>query len=390
MKTRYEKDIYQFLSLYRFFSFGIAVLLLQVVPLATSRAPDPEIYYILGSVGMYTFLKVFSPFRWTPKGAMIYVILGGDLLVCVTLVLYTGGVDSGFLLYSLTPIMTGALLLEEKTALSVAALSSLSLLVAHLGLSQLSGRFAWIMQGNYLPLVIIYIMSCFLIGFVAYRTNLNVRRRIERDAILEERRRIKQEMHDGVAQALGYLNLRTKGITESVSSGNIDKALTDLAHVQRVVQHTYEDIREGVDQLSTEVRHFPLIPTLAGYVREFGMSNDINTQFEASRNFPALSPVAEVHLLRIVQEALTNVRRHALASRAWVKLEHTPQEVKLMVKDNGRGFLASETQREPIGSQGLIVMNERAEGLGGTLSFDTAPGEGMEITVSISAEKVRL
>ena len=390
MRTRYERDIYQLLSFYRFFSFGLAVVLIQVLPLEAAKAPPPQTYLILTLVGIYTLLKVFSPLRWRQRDPMTYVVLGGDLFLCILLLLLTGGLDSGFLLYSLTPIIAAALLFEERIALFMAALTSLSLVVCHLILNRWSDNFVWLMQGNYLPLLIIYIIFCFLIATLSYRTNLNIRQRIEKGAILDERRRIGQEMHDGVAQALSYLNLKTKLVSDSVSAQNLEEALIGLGDIRRTVQDTYEDIRESIDQLSIEVSSFPLIPTLNRYIREFGEKSGIKVEFEVPGGLPNLSPVAELQLLRIAQEALTNVRRHAQATRVWGNLEDDTREVGMTVRDNGQGFFLADPQGSYADYHGLEIMRERVESLEGNLQILTAPGEGTEIRVSLPSEKVRL
>ncbi len=393
MQSRYEREAYQFLAVYRFLAYALAVMFTQVPlsPLTVPVMPSIELYIILMSIlGVYTLLRVFSPLRWRERSLMTYLILIGDFLLCILLVIFTNGLNSPFLLYSLTPIMTAALLFEEKVALSLAATASISLSAAHLALSQFTERFASIMQGYNLTLLIIYTLFCFVTATVPYRINLNIRRRIEREAIIEERRRIAREIHDGVAQSLGYLNLKTKIVSDSVSSQDTVQALNELGDIRKVVQDTYEDIRESIDQLSAEVRNLPIIPALASYTREFGNNNGIKVQFNVSKAFPQLSPVAELQLLRIAQEALTNVRRHALATEVGVRLENTSETVEMIVKDNGQGFTLSDLEKAPPGYHGLSIIKERAEGLGGSLDISTAQGEGTELRVSLPTEKVRL
>ena len=391
MLTGYEREAYQFLAAYRFLSYSLAVMFTQVVPtLGSPTIPDQQMVILLSTLGVYTILRVFSPLSWRERSPMTYLILIGDFLLCLVLVVYTDGLNSSFLLYSLTPIMTAALLFEERVSLSLAAIASLVLSVTHLALSQFTEKFSWIMQGHNLTLLIVYTLFCFVAAAVPYRINLNIRRRIEREAIIEERRRIARELHDGVAQSLGYLNLKTKVVSDSVASQDNVKALNELGDVRKVVQDTYEDIREAIDQLSTEIRNMPIVPALANYVREFGSNNGIKVRFDVPRAFPQLSPVAELQLLRIAQETLTNVRRHAQASEVEVKLEHSPQEVELLVKDNGQGFTLADIEESPPGYHGLNIIRERAEGLGGILNISTAPGEGTAVMVSLPTEKVRL
>ena len=391
MWTKYEREVYQFLAVYRFSAYALAVMFTQVpLALAAPTFSTNQTIVILSVLGVYTLLKVFSPLQWRERSPLTYLILAGDFLICILLVLFTNGLNSPFLLYSLTPIMTAALLFEERMALALAALASISLSLTHVTLSQFSERITFILQGYNLTLLIIYTLFSFVSATVPYRINLNIRRRIERDAIIEERRRIGREIHDGVAQSLSYLNLKTKLVSEAVSSQDTEQALTGLNDIQKIVQDTYEDVRDSIDQLSTEVRNLPLIPALRGYSREFGKNNDLQVQFDVPRAFPQLSPVAELQLLRIAQEALTNVRRHASATRVTVKLENTTEAVEMTVRDNGQGFSLSDPEDLPPGYHGLTIIRERAEELGGTFAISTAEGEGTEVRVSLPIEKVRL
>lgn len=389
MQTRYEREAYHFLAVYRFLAYALAVMFTQITP-ALGVMPPTQLYIILGTLGVYTILKVFSPLRWQATGTMTYLILVGDFLICILLVIYTNGLNSVFLLYSLTPIMTAALLFEEKWSLSLAATASLSLSLTHIALSQFTERFTWIMQGYNLTLLIVYTLFSLVCAMVPYRINLNIRRRIEREAIIEERRRIAREIHDGVAQSLSYLNLKTRAVSDSVSSRNTVQALTELGEIREVVQGTYENIRESIDQLTTEIRSVSLTTALGNYAREFSDNNGIPVRFEASKGFTRLSPVAELQLLRIAQEALTNVRRHAMASEVEMKLTNTADSVEMMIKDNGQGFNLLDLGKSPPGYHGLTIIKERAEGLGGSVKIATAPRGGTEVRVNLPVEKVRL
>ena len=389
MRYRYEKEAYQFLSVYRFLAYALAVLFSQVAP-AMSTMPIAQLYIILGMLGVYSILRVFSPLRWQARGTMTYLILIGDFVLCILLVVYTNGLNSVFLLYSLTPIMTAALLFEERIALALAAVATLSLSLTHLFLSQFTERFTWILQGHNLTLLIIYTLFSFVVATVPYRINLNIRRRIEREAIIEERRRIAREIHDGVAQSLSYLNLKTKSVSDLLTSKDTVQALTELNEIREVVQDTYEDIRESIDQLSTEIRSVSILTALGNYVNEFSSNNGILVEFSVSKPFVQLSPIVELQLLRIAQEALTNVRRHAMASNVELTLKKTGDELEMIVKDNGKGFNLEELEKYTPGYHGLNIIKERAEGLGGNLLITTAPGQGTEVKINLPAEKVRM
>lgn len=391
MPGRYEREAYQFLAIYRFLSYALAVLFSQVTPTIGAKViPDLQFIIILSTLGVYSLLRVFSPLRWRERGIMTYFILGGDFLLSILLLIYTGGLNSIFLLYSLVPIMTAALFFEEVVALSLAATASIVLSVTQVALSQYTNRFAWFLQGYNLTLLIIYTLFSFVCAMVPYRINLNIRRRIEKEAIIEERRRIAREIHDGVAQSLSYLNMKTKLLSDSISAQKTIQALGELADVRKVVKDSYDDIRESIDQLSTEIKNVPIVPALANYTREFGTNNGIRVRFDVLRGFPQLAPTAELQLLRIAQELLTNVRKHAQATMVSLKLETTNQSVEMLVKDNGQGFVLTEPEETPPGYHGLKIIRERAEGLGGTINVVTAPGQGTEVRVSLPLEKVRL
>ena len=143
MWDKYERQVYQFLSVYRFLSYALAVMFFQIdLSITTAKISDTQMIIILASLGIYSLLKVFSPFRWREKGAVTYVILVGDFLICLLLVIFTSGLNSVFLLYSLTPIMSAALFFEEKIALSLASVSVVVLSLVHL-LTSKSGAMQW-------------------------------------------------------------------------------------------------------------------------------------------------------------------------------------------------------------------------------------------------------
>ena len=99
-----------------------------------------------------------------------------------------------------------------------------------------------------------------------------------------------------------------------------------------------------------------------------------------------LSPASEVQLIRIIQEALTNVRKHAGAAHAWVRLHRQDPWVQVIVEDDGRGFDPTILVSRDRLHFGLQTMRERAEGLGGKLEIDTAPGRGTRVVATLPGE----
>lgn len=382
MTTRYERDIFLFLSLYRFFAYGLAVVLIQVVPLDTAAEPSLRSYIYLGLLGFYTLLKVLGPLRWWKQDPATYVVLAGDVLVCTLMLLLTGGLNSPYLLYSLVPVVTSALLFREEQALLTATVLSASLVVAHITPIWWHTDYTWVMQQNYLLWLILYIIGAFAIVTSVHRTNLNIRQHIETDAVREERRRMRQEIHDGLAQTLTYLSMRVDAAGKLVAQERLPEAGKALSEIYSLTRESYQEVREYINQLATDSRA-PLVPTLSEYVEAFGQRNSIQAHFTYPSTPLRLLPTAEFQLLRIAQEALTNVWRHAQASEAWVTLETTPRTVELAVRDNGRGFATSKGQEGETVRHGLAIMQERAKNLGGSLNITSTPGQGTEVHVSI-------
>jgi signal transduction histidine kinase len=385
----YEKNVYQFLSFYRFMTYALAVGLILLPAAAVGGLSVFQTYLLFALLGIYTIGKVFAPFRLYQTDLWTYIILGGDLAICVALLLVTGGLRSGFLLYSLSPVISAALLFEQRTSLAVATVTSLSLVAAHLFFSRWGG-FVWVLEGNWLSMLLVYIALCFLIATIPYRVNLNIYRRIESDALLGERHRISRETHDGVAQSLGFLRLGMEQLKGFLSSRDMEQALDKVEEMKQVVQDAYEDVRESIDSLSMgRMSNVLLTSSLADYLQSFQRRTGIHTEFIVSEAQPRLSPMVELQLLRIVQEALTNVRKHAQASKVVVKLENRAGEVELVVRDNGRGFSQGE-QQDLLQHHGLSIMKERAEILGGELSI-TSSEEGTEVKVTLApGAKVRM
>lgn len=381
MTSGFQRDIYLFLSLYRFVAYGLAVILTQVDLLRNFAEPAGATYALMGGVGLYTLLKVVGPLRGWRQGPMGYPVLAADVAVCLTTLLITGGLESEYLLYSLTPVVISALLFPERVTLAAAATVSLGVAVAHVTPAWWDTDYTWIMEGNRLLWLILYIISTFIIATIAYRTNFNIRGRIEAVAVDEERRRMRRELHDGLAQSLAYLSSKTEQAGKLLTQGLPSEASKAVDEIRSVAQQTYQDVRDSLEQLGAEAG--PLIPALAEYTAAFGQQNNIAVDFEKPATSLRLSPLEEFQLLRITQEALSNIRRHAQASQVWITLVGGRDTVTLTIRDNGQGFSLEDAIRDGAGHHGLNVMQERAQGLGGALHIRSAPSQGTEVVTEL-------
>jgi nitrate/nitrite-specific signal transduction histidine kinase len=204
-------------------------------------------------------------------------------------------------------------------------------------------------------------------------------------ATVAERERIAREMHDGLAQSLGLLHMKLSALGSATGPPAMADAIRE---VTQIAQLAYEEARQSIFGLRTFVsRGLGLVPTLTEYLHEFSAQNGIPVALEVAEGpLGPLSPASEVQAVRIIQEALTNVRKHAAAGRAWVRLQKDGPWLRVSVEDDGVGWnREASTSRDRL-HFGLDTMRERAEGLGGTVEIDTAPGRGTRVVATLPRE----
>jgi nitrate/nitrite-specific signal transduction histidine kinase len=207
-------------------------------------------------------------------------------------------------------------------------------------------------------------------------------------AILEERERIAREMHDGLGQVLGYVNTKTLAASRLLEVGKIDEARTQLAQLDAAARDVYADVREAILGLHTTLNpERDFLAALHEYVDGFERQSGIHVSLDVS-DWPARSPLplaAEIQLVRIVQEALANVRKHAHAQHARVRLAVRAQTVELAIADDGHGFDPTRLDHEGGPRFGLQTMRERAEGIGGAFAIGSCQEQGTCVMISIPA-----
>lgn len=200
-----------------------------------------------------------------------------------------------------------------------------------------------------------------------------------------ERRVIARELHDSAGQALTAirLNCQLVGQLAAGDAGPESKIARLAGKTLTIVDATLEEIRRAVGMLGPAILDdVGLTAATLRLCDDFGESGDL--QIAADLDVPdgGLSPALESVCYRVVQEALTNVARHAHASEVRVALATRDGRVVLEVRDNGRGFTPGE-RGDRVGGRGLVGMRERVELLGGTLRIDTTPGAGTVIRVEL-------
>ncbi len=209
---------------------------------------------------------------------------------------------------------------------------------------------------------------------------------------LEERERLARGLHDNLAQVLSYANMQAQAIRELLANGQTDVADSQLARLVDATHEAHADAREYIFGVMTGISPKQgLHAALGQYLQRFGQTCGLYTELivpepkalaEAS-----LEPTVEIQLLRIVQEALTNARKHACATSVRVSLALDDGQVRVMVEDDGRGFDMTQLPAGNAQTFGLHIMRERAAEVEGTLQVLSAPGQGTQITVRVPLHK---
>ena len=197
-------------------------------------------------------------------------------------------------------------------------------------------------------------------------------------AVAQERLRIAHEMHDGLAQVLGYVNTKVQAAESYLKREKIEEAGAQLRELASAARGAYADVRESIVGLRTLPGQRSLHEVLEEYLRQWEEMSRVSTSLRIDGSVQ-LRASQELQLVRIVQEALTNVRKHAKASHARVDIHREDETLVATVADDGVGFNAAARARGEFPQFGLSTMRERAESIGGTLAIESVPGSGTTV-----------
>ncbi len=210
-------------------------------------------------------------------------------------------------------------------------------------------------------------------------------------ATLQERDLLARELHDELAQELALINLQAQLASDLLEMGQTEQARTQLQLLAKEARQAQVDVRGEISKLlhsMTTGEGFH--GALRRFIHTFQETHGIAAEFILPQNQTLISfkPSTEVQLLRIIQEAFTNIRKHSQATRVRIVLTKGPECAELTVKDNGIGF---ESDRLPAVRQtyGLGIMSERAKEFNGRIEINSRPGEGTKITVLIPTNDKR-
>jgi two-component system nitrate/nitrite sensor histidine kinase NarX len=203
-------------------------------------------------------------------------------------------------------------------------------------------------------------------------------------AVFEERNLLAQELHDSIAQSLAYLNLQAQMLDGALKAGRGTEAHDILVQMRSGIQESYEDVRELLTHFRTRAKHEDIEAGIRSALARFEAQTGVATSCAASGTGVPLPPEQQLQVLHIVQEALSNVRKHAGASRVEVEIRREPHYV-FRLRDDGRGFDPQAPEDAAQAHVGLRIMQERAQRIGGRLAVRSHPGQGCEVTLALPA-----
>jgi signal transduction histidine kinase len=217
--------------------------------------------------------------------------------------------------------------------------------------------------------------------------------RAEREfsAVLGERNRIAREIHDTLAQGYVGISVQLEVLSELLRHNKVEAAAKHLDTTRGYVREGLADARQSIWSLRSQDANENTLPVRMRRVVEQADGHGMEGKFSIYGAYRPMSPGTEREILRVAQEAIHNVKKHADARSLMVQLEYGPAEIALEVRDDGRGFVV-ETSRgagpeSPAGHYGLTGMRERAAAIGGALEIFSQPGAGTTVRLRAPAPK---
>jgi len=213
--------------------------------------------------------------------------------------------------------------------------------------------------------------------------NAHLHRQVADLAVAQERLRIAHEMHDGIAQVLGYVNTKVQAAIEYLRREKTEEGLVQLRELAAAAREAYGDVREAIVDLRTlpgPARAFDDV--LNEYIDRWKEQTGVDARLVIDGEL-VMPNGMELQLVRIIQESLTNVRKHARATTATIEVRRHNGKLRITVSDDGAGFAQAGLSRSVFPRFGLSTMRERAESIGGTFAIESKPGGGTVVNVEV-------
>lgn len=201
-------------------------------------------------------------------------------------------------------------------------------------------------------------------------------------AVSQERNLLAQGLHDSIAQGLNFLNLQVQMLEDSLKRNDMQE-IGDIAPLLRAgVEESYEDVRELLLNFRTRLQDNNLESEMRNVLSKFQRQTGVHGVIEFVGSGAPVAPEQQLQVLFILQEALSNIRKHAQASEVKVRVENE-RDFKLIIADDGQGFSLKAVEAKGEAHVGLHIMRERAERLAAQLDIFSTPGAGTTISLHL-------
>ena len=197
----------------------------------------------------------------------------------------------------------------------------------------------------------------------------------------EERKRIARELHDETLQTLAALLIRLRVAAGPSDSQRREELVEELREQVADAAESIRRIARGLRPPALD--ELGVVAAIEAHARTVADKANLSIEIDAEPLDGLLSPERELALYRILQEAISNVVRHARATRAWIRIRHEAGTVVAVVEDDGRGFPASEVMAGSSRGLGVFGMVERATSFGGHVAIESSPGAGARVRVEV-------
>jgi two-component system, NarL family, nitrate/nitrite sensor histidine kinase NarX len=213
--------------------------------------------------------------------------------------------------------------------------------------------------------------------------NMRLAAREREMAISEERNMVARGLHDSIAQGLNFLNLQVQMLEKSLDTGQQQEAADIVPLLRAGVQESYEDVRELLQNFRSRLTEDDLNSALRKAVRKFRDQTGVDASFKADGSGgPPFAREEQLQILFIVQEALSNIRKHAGADSVLVRVRDG-RDFSLSISDNGVGFDSAAVPTAGNSHVGLHIMRERARHINADLAIDSGSGTGTTVRLHV-------
>lgn len=218
--------------------------------------------------------------------------------------------------------------------------------------------------------------------------NIRLATREREMAISEERNLVAQGLHDSIAQGLTFMNIQVQMLEESLQKRKFDEIAEIAPALRAGVRESYEDVRELLLNFRSRLAEGDLVRSLETTLDKFRRQTGIQTELVADSDGAPLPCEQQLQVLFIVQEALSNIRKHALATQVEIRLMDR-HDFTLSIRDDGVGCDAETVRGKGESHVGINIMRERAQRISASFEFQSAPSAGTTVTLKLGREQRR-